>query len=79
MVTGASSGIGEITALSFADQGAAVVVAARRADKCEDLVRQIEDRGGRALAVGYGRESGRRLSRGCGRDPGALWPLGFCF
>ncbi|WP_305095988.1 SDR family oxidoreductase [Croceibacterium aestuarii] len=51
VVTGASSGIGEACALGFADKGARVVLAARRAERLSGLVRKIEDMGGKALAV----------------------------
>jgi NAD(P)-dependent dehydrogenase (short-subunit alcohol dehydrogenase family) len=51
MVTGASSGIGEATALAFADAGAKLVLAARREDRLRDLVERIEAGGGEALAV----------------------------
>jgi NADP-dependent 3-hydroxy acid dehydrogenase YdfG len=50
-VTGASSGIGEATALACARTGAAVALAARRSERIEGLVRQIEDSGGQAIAV----------------------------
>jgi clavulanate-9-aldehyde reductase len=50
-VTGASSGIGEATALACARAGAAVALAARRMDKIEALEQQIIDDGGRAIAV----------------------------
>jgi NADP-dependent 3-hydroxy acid dehydrogenase YdfG len=50
-VTGASSGIGEATALACARAGAAVALAARRAERIEELAGQIESQGGRALAV----------------------------
>jgi len=51
LVTGASSGIGAATAKAVAAQGAAVALLARRADRLEDLKRDIESTGGTALAV----------------------------
>jgi NADP-dependent 3-hydroxy acid dehydrogenase YdfG len=50
-VTGASSGIGEATALVCAKAGAAVSLAARRTDRIEELAKRIEGDGGKALAV----------------------------
>jgi NADP-dependent 3-hydroxy acid dehydrogenase YdfG len=50
-VTGASSGIGEATALACAQAGAAVALAARRGERIEQLAAQIAGDGGRALAV----------------------------
>jgi A-factor type gamma-butyrolactone 1'-reductase (1S-forming) len=46
IVTGGSSGVGAATALQFAREGAKVVVAARRRDKSEAVVRQIKALGG---------------------------------
>lgn len=51
LVTGASSGIGYTVAKGLAEAGASVVVAARRVERLESLVREIEDKGGKALAV----------------------------
>lgn len=51
IVTGASSGIGKETALLLGKQGYFVVLAARRADAMEDIRKQIESGGGKALAV----------------------------
>jgi NAD(P)-dependent dehydrogenase (short-subunit alcohol dehydrogenase family) len=51
VVTGASSGIGEACAISFVEKGAKVVLAARRAERLENLVERLEEMGGEAIAV----------------------------
>lgn len=50
IVTGASSGIGSAIARAMAGAGAAVVLAARRAERLDTLARDIRARGGRASA-----------------------------
>ena len=51
LVTGASSGIGRATAIAFSEEGAKVVVAARRKVEGEETVAMIKSRGGEAIFV----------------------------
>src|SRR2546426_6944173 len=46
-----SSGIGKAIALTFATEGAHLVVAARRQHLCEQTVKQIREKGGDAMAI----------------------------
>lgn len=49
-ITGASSGLGKGIALEFASHGATVVVSARRKDLLNEVVKEIEAKGGKAKA-----------------------------
>ena len=51
LVTGASSGIGAVLAHGLAGAGAAVVLAARRQDRIQELATQIAATGARTMAV----------------------------
>ena len=51
LVTGASSGLGVQFAKVLADNGAAVALVARRADRLKSLKDEIEGKGGRAVAI----------------------------
>ena len=51
IITGASSGIGEATAIALAAEGAKVVIAARRVERLEAVAKQIIDHGGQALSI----------------------------
>ena len=51
IVTGASSGIGEATALTLAQRGAAVALVARRRDRLDALATRISDAGATALVI----------------------------
>lgn len=51
VVTGSSSGIGKAIALRFGEEGAKVVVTARRLKLCEQTVEQIKKKGGDGWAI----------------------------
>jgi NADP-dependent 3-hydroxy acid dehydrogenase YdfG len=51
LVTGASSGIGEATALELAGHGAKVALVARRRERLDDLAGRISGTGGEALVI----------------------------
>ncbi|HEY0794899.1 MAG TPA: SDR family oxidoreductase [Acidisarcina sp.] len=51
IITGASSGIGWASAIALATEGANLVVTARRKDRLEELVAEIQEKGGKAILV----------------------------
>src|ERR1700728_1584212 len=61
IVTGASSGIGEASALLLAERGAKVALLARRKDRLDRLVEDIYRVGGTALALALDIEDGRAV------------------
>lgn len=51
LITGSSKGIGRAIAEAMAAQGAQVVISSRKADACEQVAEEIEEAGGRAVAI----------------------------
>ncbi len=51
VITGASSGLGEAAAKHLSALGATIVLGARRADRIEKLASEINDNGGKSLAI----------------------------
>lgn len=51
LVTGATGLMGSVLARAYAQEGADVVLLARRVDKLEELTRELRERGGRAACV----------------------------
>ena len=51
LITGGSSGIGRAAAVAMAREGAKIALTARRAERCQEAVDEIEGMGGEALAL----------------------------
>jgi len=51
VITGASSGLGEATARLLSEEGATVVLGARRGDRIQSLADELTANGGKALAI----------------------------
>jgi short-subunit dehydrogenase len=75
VITGASSGFGKGAALGFAENGANVVLAARRGDLLEELARECQGFGAKALPVQTDvgrREEVERLAEAATRTMGRI-------
>src|SRR6516165_334372 len=76
MVTGASSGLGAHFARLLAGQGAAVALAARRADRVQALADEIAARGGKALALALDVADAAAIAPALDEVEAKLGPLG---
>lgn len=75
LITGASSGLGACFARAASESGAAVALAARRADRLADLKAEIEAKGGRAVAVEMDVADEASVSAGFDAAQAALGPV----
>lgn len=51
LITGASAGIGRASALALAQEGASMVLTARRQERLAELVAAVQQAGGKAVSV----------------------------
>jgi NAD(P)-dependent dehydrogenase (short-subunit alcohol dehydrogenase family) len=75
LVTGASQGLGRQFARVLSARGAAVVLAARQADKLKSLEEEIRGKGGRAAAVAMDVTDTASISRAIDSAEAALGPI----
>jgi NAD(P)-dependent dehydrogenase (short-subunit alcohol dehydrogenase family) len=73
LVTGGGGGLGRAMAEGFAREGAAVAVTDVNLDAARTVVRGIEERGGRALAMRWTSPSEEQVERGRGRRGPGSW------
>lgn len=75
LVTGASSGLGAHFARTLSAAGAAVVLAARRVDRLQELAGEIEGKGGRATAVAIDVTDPASVHRAFDAAEGGIGPI----
>jgi NAD(P)-dependent dehydrogenase (short-subunit alcohol dehydrogenase family) len=75
IVTGASSGLGRRFALTLARHGATVAATARRVDRLDELVEEITEAGGRALAVALDVTDANQIAEAVDRVTNELGPI----
>ncbi|WP_416139340.1 3-hydroxybutyrate dehydrogenase [Halomonas sp. HK25] len=75
VVTGATSGIGQRIAQRFAELGASVAVAGRNMDAAQDIVADIEERGGRAIPLKMDVSDKASVDQGFDRVVNELGPV----
>lgn len=78
-VTGAANGIGRAAALTFAREGASVVVADLSEQGNQEMARMIEEAGGRALAVGCDVSRAEDVKAALDKAVGTFGRLDFAF
>jgi NAD(P)-dependent dehydrogenase (short-subunit alcohol dehydrogenase family) len=75
LVTGASSGLGVHFARTLASAGAAVAIAARRADRLTALQAELRETGGKAAAIDLDVQSGQSIAGALEAAERALGPI----
>jgi NAD(P)-dependent dehydrogenase (short-subunit alcohol dehydrogenase family) len=75
VVSGASSGIGQATALALATAGHPVVLGARRLERCEAVAAAIADGGGQAVALPLDLADPESVARFAKEAEGAFGPI----
>ena len=75
LITGASSGIGRGLALELARRGAKLGLVARRADVIEEVVREVEAAGSKALALPADVQDASSMSAAAAKLSAELGPI----